>query len=67
MPEIELNKLYTIGEVAEILRISESTVRRKIAKKKIAYIFDGVYRIPGNSLVEYLEKYLYNREKEGEA
>ena len=64
MSDIEQNKLYTIGEVAEFLRISESTVRRKIEAKKIAYIFDGVYRIPGNALVDYLNKFLYNSEEE---
>ncbi|MCK5609804.1 helix-turn-helix domain-containing protein [Candidatus Pacearchaeota archaeon] len=58
MSDIELNKLYTIGEAANFLRVTEKTVRRKIKENKIGHIFDGTYLIPGNLLLEYLENHL---------
>ena len=47
MIEIEENKLYTVAEVANILRITEETVRRKIRVGEMDYIADGIFSIPG--------------------
>lgn len=62
MSDIDLNKLYSIGEVAIILQVSEITIRRRIENKKITYIKDGTYRIPGNAIIEYIENHIQRAE-----
>jgi hypothetical protein len=67
MPEIEENRLYTINEAAEILRISLSTIRRRLTSDPpgLGHIFDGTYRIPGKSITEYLAGHYYQADVEG--
>jgi hypothetical protein len=61
MPEIEEKKLYTINEAAELLRISISTIRRRLTSDppELGYIFDGTYRIPGKSIINYLKRHYH--------
>lgn len=50
-------KIYTIPEVAKILHISISTVRRHIGSGKIRAYLEGVWKIPA----EELERQLFIR------
>ena len=48
-------KLYTTGEVAELLRCHPQTIRRKIRQRKIQAIFsDKSFLISESSLREYM-------------
>jgi excisionase family DNA binding protein len=62
MTELDLNKLYSIGEVATILEVSEITIRRRVEAKKITYIQDGTIKIPGSAIVEYIENHIQRAE-----
>lgn len=57
MDEIKIAKMYSLGEAALLLRISESTLRRRIRAKKIQYFFDGVYKFQGQWVIDYLAKH----------
>jgi len=57
MPKIDSEKFYFIGEVAQILRCSVSTMRNRIKNKEIEYYYDGQYKISGKAILEYLEKH----------
>ncbi len=47
--------MITIGEAAEILRVSESTIRRWISEKRIVAIKIGKqYRIPESVILDIL-------------
>ncbi len=59
MPEIDENKLYSISEAAPLINMSESTMRRRIQNRNIDYIYDGIYKIPGKSLIKYLKKHYF--------
>lgn len=50
-------KFYTIEEVAEMLKVSDKTVRRLIEGKKLDAVKVGtVYRISEEDLKKYLEE-----------
>jgi len=65
MPGIEAGKLYSLGETALILRISEKTLHRRIIDKKIEYFFDGTYRFRGQAIIEYINTYTTKPDPEG--
>jgi excisionase family DNA binding protein len=54
---IEPKKLYTIDEVAELLRYSTQTITRDIRLGKLSAfkIGDKSYRIAGSHLLKYLD------------
>ena len=55
MYNIDPEKLYTVGEVAELLRCSQKTVYIKIKEKKIAvYRFLSSLQIAGKDLEEFI-------------
>lgn len=58
--KIDPEKFYTIGEVGEILRLSDETIRKRLKETRdghpaLDYIYDGTYRIPGSSIVCYID------------
>jgi len=53
-----MDKLLTIKEVAEILRVSERSVNRYIESKKLKASKIGQWRIKQSDLDEFLEKNL---------
>ena len=51
------DKLYTLQEVAEILRIKDTTAKRLIIKRELAATIVGkLYRVTETQLQEYLNK-----------
>lgn len=49
--------IYTVAEVAEILKLSPQSVRSLIKNNEIGYIIVGKsYRISSNSLIEFINK-----------
>lgn len=60
MIKIDSEKFYTIGEVGEILRLSDETIRKRLKETRpghpaLDYLYDGTYRIPGKSIINYIE------------
>jgi len=53
-----MDKLLTIKEVAEILRVSERSVNRYIESRKLKASKIGQWRIKQSDLDEFLEKNL---------
>lgn len=51
----KIDKLLTIGEVAEILRVSTRTVTRYIESRKLKASKIGSWRIKENDLEKFLE------------
>ena len=52
-------ELYTIPEVAKMLRVNQVTVNRMIKRQELrAYKFGKVYRISKNEVEDYLQKSL---------
>ncbi len=55
MPKNEVIKFYTIREVADALRLSQKSIRRKIKSSELsAHKFDRVWRISEQDLRAYL-------------
>ncbi|WP_425474804.1 helix-turn-helix domain-containing protein [Niabella insulamsoli] len=53
--------MKTINEVAEILRVSTSTVRKEIKRGALGtVIIRGTYRITDKQLADYLKKHTVN-------
>lgn len=65
MPEIKPNEVYTTLETQELLKISESTIKRLLKKGLIrANKIGGQYRILGKELLRLLSPQLeYKAEK----
>ena len=52
-----MNKLYTVDEVAETLKLDAETIRRYINSKKIrAYKIGKEWRIKESDLLEFIER-----------
>ena len=52
-------ELMTVAEVAKLLRLSKRTIQRLVQRKElVGYTFHGVYRIPREAVVIYMEKAL---------
>ncbi|MBF0560747.1 MAG: helix-turn-helix domain-containing protein [Alphaproteobacteria bacterium] len=55
--EIKPNRIYTSGEAARYLGVNRSDVVDLVRNKKLhGKLVAGNYRIPGQSLLEYLNK-----------
>jgi excisionase family DNA binding protein len=53
----ESDKIYTIGDVAEVLRVSQVTVVRAIHKGRLkALRIEGQWRILGGDILGYLRE-----------
>jgi excisionase family DNA binding protein len=50
------SKVYTVNEVADIIRMSKQTVTREIREGNISSykLGDRTYRVMGNDLISYL-------------
>ena len=57
-----MSKLYTVDEVKDILKVSESTIRRYLSQGKLKYV-----KVFGNTRItkEELEKHIKPAGKEG--
>jgi hypothetical protein len=55
---IDPNKIYDIGEIADILRFSRQTITKDIRTGKISSfkLGDRTYRVMGLHLIDYLNK-----------
>lgn len=52
-----MEKIYTLQEVAEILRVSTRTVTRRVSSGELEGYREGImWRVPESSLRAYLEK-----------
>ena len=61
-------KLYTVAEVAEILKVHINTVRRLLKSRKLESIRVGnQYRISEEQLNSYLKVHSLSDKKQGEA
>jgi predicted transcriptional regulator of viral defense system len=62
--KIQPEKLYTVSEVSAILSLHENTIRTRIREKRenkprLEYFYDGLYRIPGSAIINYIKKYTF--------
>ena len=59
------DEIYTVNEIAEILRIAPKTVRKLIAAGEIeAFPIGGYYRITKSALDEFIRRKSKTRENE---
>lgn len=58
------DKLLTVDEVADIMRVSRVTVLRRIWSKQLGHVKPGkAYLIPASELQKHLDKYRFNAEE----
>jgi len=66
LSDIKPDELYTVGEVATVLRKSQSAIYRYIKTKRVlkAHIVGGEYRILGKDVLKYWnETMIANQDK----
>ncbi len=57
VPNLSTVRLFTVGEVAELFRVSNMTVYRLVRDRKLRAVRVGhSYRIPAQAVFEYLYK-----------
>ena len=60
----EFDRLLTVKEIAEILKISENTVKFWVSKRKFDVVRVGrLVRVPAEALREWIDENTENREK----